>query len=460
MGLKIAQLSPKNQIQTQLEQFTILNQDYETIIRGYKKQVEQISPLLQRISKLEKKLNEYQDNFDPKAKSSIEQLQAEKEELQENLEKISKDFININEKIATQANIINELIVKNQKINNQLMGQWKASNDLRKVLRKERINNTQLKDNNQELKRTLRRLQRRLARSGKLFGIHIPIEKIEDTEIYGKVENNLKEQLEQMKFELSKRLDKITELEMKTRELKNQIIKSPTRDLQLQIQTLKKVFATKEGKIKTFETERRKTEQQIVILQKRITDLQVNYQEQSKTIHDREKRISEMETIMRLGIHKKSARDLIVDLQEKNKILEDLLQRRERDIRNLDKNTYFLRQQLDVARKQVQSLYAKNKKLIAKLQQDGIILGKELDLGVDFYEGTTKFEQEIKDPGNKYKRLENIIKNLKQEITDLRFALFKKNAKNEELSQMMSELKTILAKAKIQADVKKKILKI
>ncbi|MFX0139135.1 MAG: hypothetical protein ACFFDN_36170 [Candidatus Hodarchaeota archaeon] len=449
MSIKIAQLSSQPQISAQLEKFAFINQDYENIIGEYKKQADQISPLLQKISKLEKELDEYRENFDTQAKSKIIQIQKEKEAIERDLEQISEDYIEVTNEVTAQKEIVNKLTIENQQINNKLQGEWKATQDLRRTLQKERETINDLNSRINELKRTLRRLQRRLSRGGRLFGIHIPVERIEDSEIAAKEGNN-KEQIEQMKFELEKRIDKITELEMKNRELKNQIIKSPAKDLQLQIQAYKKDLDVKTGKIATFEAERKKLEQQIGILQNRITDLQVNFQDQSKTINDREKRIKDLEKTMRLGIHEKSARDLIVDLQESNKELQALIRQKERDIKNLDKNAFFYKQQLDVVKGQVQTLYAKNRELLTKLQQGGSISAADISRGVDLLEGTTPFDQEMKDQQLRLRRLESRAVNLEQEISDLRYALHSKDAKIEELNQLMSKLKAVLAKAKIE----------
>ncbi|NVM03464.1 MAG: hypothetical protein HWN67_14140, partial [Candidatus Helarchaeota archaeon] len=418
-------------------------------------QADQVSSLVQKISNLENELDEHRTRFDSKAISTITQIQKEKENLEGDLEKISEDYVKINNEIASQKELINKLTIENDKINNKLKREWKTNQDLRKTLQKERDTIDDLKSRVNELKRTLRRLQRRLSRGGRLFGIHIPVEKIEDSEITVK-EGNHKEQFEQMKFELQKRMDKITELEMKNRDLKNQIIKSPAKDLQLQIQAYKKDLDVKTGKVATFEAERKKLEQQIGFLQNRITDLQVNYQEQSKTINDREKRIGDLEKTMRLGIHEKSARDLIIDLQEKNKKLQTILREKERDIKNLDKNSFFYKQQLDVVKGQVQTLYAKNRELMTKLQQGGSISEAEIRSSVDILEAGTPFDKEMKDQQHKLRRLESRTESLEQEVSDLRFALHSKDAKIEELNQIMNELKVVLAKAKIEIGPKGK----
>lgn len=453
MSLKIAQLSPENQIHAQLENLGYIKTDHEKIISEYKKQAEQISPLLQQVSKLEKELNEYRENFDSSARSTIEQIQQEKGELEEKYQNLSEELTNIKIKSTEQNEIIEKLTVENQESNNKLQGQWQANQEVRKALLKERNIINQLNARIQDLKNTLRRLQRRLIRGGKLYGLYIPVEKIEETEISSQ---DNKEQIEQMKFELSKRLDKITELEMKNRELKNQIMKSPTKDLELQIQSLQKEMGTRDGKIATFEAERKKLEEQIGILQNRITDLQVSFQDQSKGVSDREKKIADLENTMRLGIHEKSARDLVIDLQEKNKKLQEQLRQKEKDVTTLDKNSFFYKQQLDVMKSQVQTLYAKNREYLTKLQQGGTVSKAEIDRGMDVLEGTTEFDKEMKDQAHKLKRLEGMTQNLEQEISDLRFALHSKDAKIEELNQIMSELKITLANAKIQVGTTKK----
>ncbi|MHA1377659.1 MAG: hypothetical protein ACTSRG_04655 [Candidatus Helarchaeota archaeon] len=452
MSLKIAQLSDESKITTQLKNLENLNRDYETIICEYSEQA--AAPLEKKILDLEQELQDYRNKFDSNAKKTIEKLINEKKELEKNLELASEDLIQANNKISEQNEKINQLTIENQQMNNKLHGEWKCTQDIRKALQQERIMREDLKGRISELKRTLRRLNRRLSRGGRLFGIHIPVERIEEDEI--EATDNNKEKFAQMKFELQKRLDKITELEMKNRELKNQIMKSPKKDLELQIQNLNKELDSRKGKISTFESERKKLEAQISALQNRITDLQVNFQEQSKIISDRDKRIKDLENTMRLGIHEKKTRDLVVDLQEKNKKLQYELRQKETDIKNLDKNAFFYKQQLDVLKQQVSTLYAKNRELVSKIQHGGTISAADLRKDVELFDGSSSFDKEMKDQKHKLHRLEEMTKNLEQETADLRFALHSKDAKIDQLAQMMSELKIILAKAKIQVGPKAK----
>ena len=102
MSIKIAQLSSQPQISAQLEKFALINQDYEKMISEYKKQADEVSPLLQKISKLEKELNEYSERFDSDAKYKIIQIQKEKEEVEKDLEQFSEDYIKINNELTTQ----------------------------------------------------------------------------------------------------------------------------------------------------------------------------------------------------------------------------------------------------------------------------------------------------------------------------------------------------------------------
>ncbi|MHA1298904.1 MAG: hypothetical protein ACTSO9_05610 [Candidatus Helarchaeota archaeon] len=447
MSFKIAQLSPEPKIMAQLEKLDYLNQDFGNFIFEYKAQAEKIAPLRQKIANLEKELSEYRNSIDLKVKKTIQ-------DLEKNLEIASEDLVLANNKISELNQSVNKLTLENQKLNNKLQREWKSTQDIRKELQKEREIREDLKARINELKRTLRRLQRRLSRGGRLFGIHIPVERIEDTEITTK--GNHQEQIEQMKFELQKRLDKITELEMKNRDLKNQLIKSPAKDLQLQIQTLQKELDSKTGKIATFEAERTKLEQQIRVLENRITDLQVNYQEQTKVINDKEKRIKDLENTMRLGIHEKSTRDLVIDLQEKNKKLQSEIRQKDIDLKNLDKNAFFYKQQLDVVKRQVQTLYAQNRELVTKLQHGGTISSADLQREVDLFDGSSKFDQEMREQQHRLKRLEDMNKSLEQEISDLRYMIHAKDAKLEEMHDMMNQLKVVLAKAKIQVGPKGK----
>ncbi|NVM03030.1 MAG: hypothetical protein HWN67_11875, partial [Candidatus Helarchaeota archaeon] len=79
MSVKIAQLSPESQLSAQLERFTFINQDFENIMGEYKKQADQVSSLVQKISNLENELDEHRTRFDSKAISTITQIQKEKE---------------------------------------------------------------------------------------------------------------------------------------------------------------------------------------------------------------------------------------------------------------------------------------------------------------------------------------------------------------------------------------------
>ena len=105
-------------------------------------------------------------------------MQKEKIDMEKDLETISEDFIKVNNELTDRNEIINRLTIENKKINNKLQGEWKANQELRKVLQNERNTIEDLNVRIQELKSTLRRLQRRLSRGGRLAGIHIPVEKI------------------------------------------------------------------------------------------------------------------------------------------------------------------------------------------------------------------------------------------------------------------------------------------
>ncbi|MHA1405557.1 MAG: hypothetical protein ACTSSI_17465 [Candidatus Helarchaeota archaeon] len=390
MEIKIAQLTGSNGLQKQISELASEKQQLQQKLLQYEKDATRVPRLEERIKQLEVQGQEIlfkeKQNLELKIQETSRRISA----LQDQIEKLK--------------------VEKQEKINLAFQYKLKEIN-LKKIIAKERDAILELKGKNQELKRTLRRLQRRLLRGGRLRHTQIQMDnEIIEEGIGDKTDEAVKEQIIALKEEINVREMKIQELEMKNRQLINQLAKSPARDLKLQVQNLRKEVDLREGKILQFESERKKLEQQISMLQARITDLQVNFQEQSKIINDRTRKIKDLETTLRTGIQDKSARGIIVDLQEENKGLREKVRALEKDVRILDRNAFSFKQQVDQYRAQVQALFKKNRDLLIQLQSGGGVPAATASRGVDMLDEVSEIEMEMKDKDRKIRRMEQRVK--------------------------------------------------
>ncbi|MHA1146408.1 MAG: hypothetical protein ACTSRW_16850, partial [Candidatus Helarchaeota archaeon] len=416
MEIKIAQLTGSNGLQKQISELASEKQQLQQKLLQYEKDATRVPRLEERIKQLEVQGQEIlfkeKQNLELKIQETSRRISA----LQDQIEKLK--------------------VEKQEKINLAFQYKLKEIN-LKKIIAKERDAILELKGKNQELKRTLRRLQRRLLRGGRLRHTQIQMDnEIIEEGIGDKTDEAVKEQIIALKEEINVREMKIQELEMKNRQLINQLAKSPARDLKLQVQNLRKEVDLREGKILQFESERKKLEQQISMLQARITDLQVNFQEQSKIINDRTRKIKDLETTLRTGIQDKSARGIIVDLQEENKGLREKVRALEKDVRILDRNAFSFKQQVDQYRAQVQALFKKNRDLLIQLQSGGGVPAATASRGVDMLDEVSEIEMEMKDKDRKIRRMEQRVKDLEQEVEKMRFNMSSRDIKIDELNNI------------------------
>ncbi len=436
MEIKIAQLTGSNGLQKQISELASEKQQLQQKLLQYEKDATRVPRLEERIKQLEVQGQEIlfkeKQNLELKIQETSRRISA----LQDQIEKLK--------------------VEKQEKINLAFQYKLKEIN-LKKIIAKERDAILELKGKNQELKRTLRRLQRRLLRGGRLRHTQIQMDnEIIEEGIGDKTDEAVKEQIIALKEEINVREMKIQELEMKNRQLINQLAKSPARDLKLQVQNLRKEVDLREGKILQFESERKKLEQQISMLQARITDLQVNFQEQSKIINDRTRKIKDLETTLRTGIQDKSARGIIVDLQEENKGLREKVRALEKDVRILDRNAFSFKQQVDQYRAQVQALFKKNRDLLIQLQSGGGVPAATASRGVDMLDEVSEIEMEMKDKDRKIRRMEQRVKDLEQEVEKMRFNMSSRDIKIDELNNIIDEFKQVMAKANIKIGIGKK----
>ncbi|MHA1315811.1 MAG: hypothetical protein ACTSRB_18040, partial [Candidatus Helarchaeota archaeon] len=433
MEIKIAQLTGSNGLQKQISELASEKQQLQQKLLQYEKDATRVPRLEERIKQLEVQGQEIlfkeKQNLELKIQETSRRISA----LQDQIEKLK--------------------VEKQEKINLAFQYKLKEIN-LKKIIAKERDAILELKGKNQELKRTLRRLQRRLLRGGRLRHTQIQMDnEIIEEGIGDKTDEAVKEQIIALKEEINVREMKIQELEMKNRQLINQLAKSPARDLKLQVQNLRKEVDLREGKILQFESERKKLEQQISMLQARITDLQVNFQEQSKIINDRTRKIKDLETTLRTGIQDKSARGIIVDLQEENKGLREKVRALEKDVRILDRNAFSFKQQVDQYRAQVQALFKKNRDLLIQLQSGGGVPAATASRGVDMLDEVSEIEMEMKDKDRKIRRMEQRVKDLEQEVEKMRFNMSSRDIKIDELNNIIDEFKQVMAKANIKIGI-------
>lgn len=434
MEIKISQLTGSKDLQQQIGHLSAENQRLHQELTRVGEATKRVPMLEERLKKLEA--------------MGSEGLIVEKQNLELKIQEVSH-------RVQVMKQQVDQLNVERQAKNN-LAFQYKIKEmELKKVLKKERETIQEWRDKNQELKRTLRRLQRRLLRGGRLRHSQIQVdEELIETGPEGQAEGAMREQVLALKEAINLREMKIQDLQLKNQTLVNQLAKSPARDLKLKVQALQKEVDQRQGKIIQFESERKKLDQQISMLQARITDLQVSFQEQSRIITERSKKVQDLETTLRTGIQSKDAREIIVGLQEEAKDLREQIRGLERDVRILDRNAFSFKQQLDQSRTQAQALFRKNRELLLQLQHGGQV--SVAARGSDMLDDVSEIETEMRDKDRKVTQLEQKVKNLGKEVEKLNFNMHSRDVKVEELNRIIDEFKVVISKANIKMGVSKK----
>ena len=413
MEIKIVQLS-KDGNKKQLQQLAFDKNTYES-----------------KIARLENEMNEILERNE-----KLENSNLALKELEQELSSASDDIVNLN-------NLISELQVQNQGFENKIKNWVNEKRQYQVKLKKAREMIDLEKEKNSEIRRTIRRLERRLLRGGRISSIHIA------------VDESAPETDADKKFEVQVYKDKISNLESKIKMLQLKITKSPTRDLEQQVQALQKEVDERDGKIFQFGTERQKYEAQIKGLQERITDLQVNYQDQAGLLKKEVKRLKDMEVSLRTGVKDVNARGVIARMQEENKKLRDDVRQYDKDMKILDKGAYSFKQQLDQSKRQVHALYNKNRELMIQLQTGGTSKTK-FEKGTDLMAEAEDLEIEMRDKDRKMHRLESMTKSLEQEISDLKYSISGRDIKIDEMRNVVNEMKAAMGKAGVKIGVKGK----
>ncbi|MHA1648877.1 MAG: hypothetical protein ACTSYB_01695 [Candidatus Helarchaeota archaeon] len=476
-------LSPPEKLQADLQQFFKERSKYEEIITEQNLAIQDLQNQLQKMSKLSQEnqqlkaqLTELQQKMSSleRTLNSLSESQSLKDlniKLQsdlkvktEKLENLTQELSNLQlqyDELSKKTSSISEITAEIERLKNKLAGEWKTNQQLRQTLQKERETIKTLQSEKKGLEYALRRLERRLTAKRALRGLSIPVHQIEISE--GAVEDaELQEQIKNMNLELQKRLDRIKELEMRNKELKERLAKSSTRDLQLEVQRLKADLEAKNGAIMGLESTRKKLMEQIESHQQRIAELQNKIMAQGKEIEEKNKMIQSLEAAVSSGVHDQQAREVIENLQQQNRDLRNEVRESEKIIRSLEKNIKFLQTEMKHQKDQAYKLYNQTKdqavliqKLESALRKGGSVAGIDLQ-ALESAKQASRFlgdegpslDDEIKERDRKIKRLESYVESLKQEVEDLQFRITSRDVKIDELNNILKELKASIASSK------------
>jgi len=478
-------LNPPEKLELELQQFFTERANYEAIITQQTLTIQTLQNEIERIPKLEMTIKQLDEQF-TEAQDLIEGLKdtfnklpgsqsikALNIQLQSETKAKDKQIIELTEEVKLLELNYNNLLQESEDFNklkselsqqkNQLAIEWNKNQELRKTLQNERQTIQTLQSEKEGLENALHRLERRLMAKGNLRGLSIPIEHLEITEKFTeKPDEEIQEQINNMNFELQKRLDRIRELEIRNNELKERLAKSSTHDLQIELQNLKSELDSKKGSIMGLESTQKKLMEQIESHQQRIAELQNKMMLQGNEIEEKNSTIKNLETALSSGVNDQQAQEVIQNLQNQNRDFRNQVRESEKIIRSLEKNIKFLQIELKNQKEQSYKLYNQSKdqlSLIQKLQtalkQGGISV--DLDLGSSesvnrafklLGDEGVSLDSEIKERDRKIARLETYMVSTKQEIEDLRFQVTSRDVKIDELCALIHELKEDIASSK------------
>lgn len=484
-------LSPPEKLESELQQFFTERANHEETITQQNLTIQTLQNEIEQIPKLEmtiKQLNEQltevqyqmeglQDTLDklPEAQS----VKALNRKLQSDLKVRNKQINELTQELNSFELNYNNLLKETESLNefksklaqqtNQLTVEWNKNQELRKTLQNERQTNQTLQSEKKGLENALYRLERRLMAKGNLRGLSIPVQHLEVTEdLTGKADAEIQEQINNMNFELQKRLDRIRELEMRNGELKERLAKSSTHDLQVELQTLKAELDTKKGSIMGLESTQKKLMEQIESHQQRIAELQNKMMLQAKEMDEKNTTIKNLETAVSSGVNDQQAREVIQNLQNQSRDLRNEVRENEKIIRSLENNIKFLQTELKNQKDQSYKLYNQSKdqltliqKLQTALKQGGV--SSDLDLrslesaghaSKLLGEEGVSLDGELKERDRKIARLETYMASTKQELEDLQFQITSRDVKVDELSTLIRELKENIASSKAKIIVR------
>ncbi|MHA1266040.1 MAG: hypothetical protein ACTSRS_12480 [Candidatus Helarchaeota archaeon] len=476
MANYITFFSPSEKQQVELQKFLTerakydeLDTKYQLTLQELQHKEQQIQQFKTQIETLQLKIRGLEDSLNAISESkSVSKLNTELQtelkaknasinELTKELDSIQSVHNALLEKVQTATHFENEIV----KLKNQLNGEWRKNQELRRILQQERQSIKNLEAEKEGLEYALRRLERRLLQKGTLRGLAIPIQQLDISEdIIGKADAEIQEQIRNMKLELQKRLDRIKELEIRNQGLKEKLAKSSTRDLQLEVERLKSELEARNGKIMGLESKHKKLLNQIETFQQRMGDLQNKIMLQGKELEEKDKIIKNLETAVSTGVRDEQARGVIQNLQLQNRDLRNQVRDSEKIIRSLEKNIKFLQTQLKQQKEQSYKLYTQNRdqiiliqKLQTALQQGGSVASIDIpiiDQKAILSDEGPSLDDEIKTRDRKIARLESYVESLKQEVEDLQFRMTSRDIKIDELTNILNEMKADLANSKIK----------
>jgi chromosome segregation ATPase len=482
-------LTPPKKLESELQQFFTEKAKYEETITNQNLTIQTLQTKLQNIPKFENTIKSLQDQLKtlqhqtdglkdtlnrlPESQSLKDlnvKLQGESKakdkkltELTEELKSIEVNYNNFLKEMESFNDVKTELT----QLKNQLASEATQNQELRKTLQNERQTIQTLQSEKKGLENALYRLERRLTAKGALRGLSIPVHHLEiSADLKGKADTEIQEQIQNMNFELQKRLDRIKELEMRTNELKERLAKSSTHDLQMELQTLKSDLDARKGTIMGYESNQKKLMEQLESLQKRIVELQNKIMVQGKEIDEKNNMVKNLETAVSSGVHDQQAREVIQNLQNQNRDLRNEARESEKTIRSLEKNTKFLQTEMKNQKDQSYKLYSQSKDQLTLIQklQAALRQGGSSAAGLDLKdlrsassalgdEGAS-LDSEIKERDRKIARLESYTTSVKQEIEDLQFQISSRDVKVDELTTILHELKENIANSKAKIIVR------
>jgi len=475
MSNYITLLSPPEKIQADLQSLSAERAKYDEIIANYNVTVQDLQQKTQQIKLLKAQNVELVTKLQGLEASlnSVSESQSVKDlcmQLQVNLNTETQKAHGLSNEInslrasfeilSQKSEAFAQMDLELAKLQNKLSGEWKKNQNLRQTLLNEREMIKTLQAEKKGLEYALRRLERRLTAKGSLRGLSIPIHHLEVSEdLVGKADAEIQEQIRNMNLELRKRLDRIKEMEIRNKILKENLAKSSTHDLQLEMERLKSDLETKNGSIMGLESTRKKLTEQVESFQKRLGALQNKIMAQGKEIEEKNKSITELESAVSLGVHDQQARGVIQSLQKQNRDFRNQVRDSEKISRSLEKNIKYLQTQYKQQKEQAYKLYNQNHEqvvLIQKLQSALQRGGSAVDFDLPAF-GTAKsllseegptLDDEIRERDRKITRLESYVESLKQEVEDFQFRMTSRDVKIDELNNILKEMKTDLASSK------------
>ncbi len=451
---------------SEIQELKRILSEYEKEIESYKK----LENLKTKLDEKDKKINELENVIqslkEDKISIDIKELLMENEKLKTKIYELTEENDQLKSQLDQVKHINQNYISLIDSLENRLC---EASNKsyahvvecqkLRKLLLNERNKIKTLEAEKKELISTVRRLENRLLMGGNTFGLVITSTPMEEVSREGDNAVQFKAELKRMNIELSRKNERIKNLELELRDLKEKMAHADTAELQARNEQLTEELEKKNSIILDFKTLRKKMMVQIKNLQNRITDLQNQLLSRTEELEESKKMINELETVVRTGVKDASARELIAKLQHENENLRSELRAMDSALRAQDKSYHSLQQQIKALKSQVNKLYNQSKWQLSQIHRYHDILERAgidpADYGLDTQKLTTSFKKalqgaestssEISEKDNKIKQLESYITQLENEINEINFKLMSRDVKINELENIINDIKVQFA---------------